>query len=106
MPTDPQDHKKPQSKKPKPVTATIQGVELAIDPLVFDDLDVLDAMDQLNEGNPLRIAGTLRLLTGDRFDDVRTALRDPETGRIPLEKAAEFFQDMMTAAAGPNSSGS
>lgn len=99
---EPQDHKQPKAAMK---TATISGVTLVIDPDIFDDLDVLDQLDQINEGNALRVAGLLRKLTGDKFNDVRAALRDPETGRIPVERATEFFGELMEAMA-PNSSGS
>lgn len=99
---EPQDRKQPATATK---TATISGVELTVDPSLFDDLDVLDALDQINEGNPLRVAGLLRKLTGEKYNAVRDALRDPETGRIPVERATEFFGELM-AAMSPNSSGS
>ena len=97
--TKPQDHLPP---KGTPKLITIRGVELSVDPEMFDDLDLLDTLDQVNEGNGLRLAGGLRRVTGDKFSKVREALRDPETGRIPLEVAGEFFIEVMESIV-PNS---
>ena len=101
-PKEPQDHK---PKKVATMTVTVQGFTLTIDPDVFDDLDVLDTLDQINEGNPLRTAGLLRKLTGDQYDAARDALRDPDTGRIPIKVATDFFTEIMKAL-NPNSSSS
>lgn len=96
--------KKPQDRKPKKDAVrevTLRGVTFEVDPEVLDDFDVLDALDQIQEGNGLRIAGLLRKLTGDKFNDMRAALRDPETGRIPVETAGEFMGELFEAIA-PN----
>lgn len=79
----------------------VQGLKLNIDTDVFDDFDLIDALDQINEGNALRIAGALRAVCGEHFNEVREHLRDGETGRIPVESAAKFFTDLAQAVA-PN----
>lgn len=97
--------KKPQDHKPKASevqTVTIRGVSLEVSPDIFDDLDLLDALDQVQEGNALRLAGALRAVAGEKYREVREALRDEETGRIPVKDAMEFFQEVMEKAA-PNS---
>lgn len=97
--------RKPQDRKPKAgsvQTVTVRGVELKLSTEVFDDLDLLDAMDQIQEGNGMKIATALRRVAGEQYNEVREALRDKETGRIPLESAAEFFTEALQAVA-PNS---
>lgn len=97
--------KKPQDRKPKQGTSkkvTVEGVTLDVSPEVFDDLDFLDALDQIQEGNALRIAGALRAVAGSQYKEMREALRDKETGRIPMKRAVDFFTEVMKQAA-PNS---
>lgn len=80
----------------------VRGVKLTIDPDLFDDLDLLDAIDQINEGNGLRIAGALRKIAGGQYNALRSALRDPKTGRISLTTAGEVFVEIVDAI-NPNS---
>ncbi|HLS00469.1 MAG TPA: hypothetical protein VK054_00575 [Beutenbergiaceae bacterium] len=74
---------------------TVKGVTLSVDPEVFDDLDMLDALDQIQEGNGLRIAGALRKIAGDQYNELRAALRDEATGRIPVNVVGEVFTEIM-----------
>lgn len=80
----------------------IKGVTLTVSPDVFDDLDLLDALDQIQEGNGLRIAGALRKVAGSKYNELRAALRDEGTGRISIEVAGEVFLEIMREIA-PNS---
>lgn len=96
--------KKPQDRKPKKDAVrevTLHGVTFEIDPEILDDLDVLDALDQIQEGNGLRVAGLLRKLTGEKFNEMRDALRDPDSGRIPVAVASDFMGELFEAIA-PN----
>jgi len=81
---------------------TVRGVTLKVSDDIFDDLDLLDALDQINEGNGLRIAGALRKVAGDKYNELRNVLRDKETGRIPVAAAGEAFLEIMQGVA-PNS---
>lgn len=74
---------------------TVRGVALKVDPNIFDDLDLLDALDQIQEGNGLRIAGALRKVAGGQYNALRAALRDPKTGRIPVDEAGSVFVEIM-----------
>lgn len=99
--------KKPQDRLPKkdaPREVVVQGVSLEIDPLVFDDFEVVDALDQLQDGNGLKVATLLRkiLKTPEQFAKVMDALRDGEGGRVPVDKASDFVTELMDRAA-PNS---
>lgn len=84
----------PETKNQKDIT--IRGVKLSVDPEIFNDLDMLDALDQIQEGNGLRIAGALRKIAGDQYNELRTALRDKETGRIPIDVVGEVFTEIMS----------
>lgn len=82
---------------------TVRGVTLSVSPDVFDDLDLMDALDQIqNENNGLRIAGALRKVAGGKYHELRAALRDEETGRISLSVAGDVFLEIMQGIA-PNS---
>src|SRR5699024_12874785 len=74
---------------------TVRGVTLSVDPEVFNDLDMLDALDQIQEGNGLRIAGALGKIAGDEYTELGTALRDKKTGRIPVDVVGEVFTEIM-----------
>lgn len=101
----PADHKPPQGK---PRTVTVHGVTLTIDPAIFDDLDMLEdlyAMQESADGDgagAFRMIPFLRRLLGDDYARVKKALRDPDTGRIPMESVASFVAELMEKAA-PNS---
>ena len=93
----PQDHKQP---KDKPQRITVHGVEMTIDPKVFDDLDMVEYLYDLqnteeNTAGGFAIAPFLRKLTGDKYAEVKNALRDPETGRIGMETVGAFIQELM-----------
>lgn len=96
--------KKPQDhlvKKDAPRTVSVRDIEVVVDPKAFDDFEVLDALDQINEGNGLRVAGLLRKLVGDQFHEVLDALRDGENGRVPVDAASDFLKELMEAVS-PN----
>ena len=98
--------------KDQPVTVTVMGVELTIDPAVFDDLDVLEALADIQAAGDDPEAGgrgafaiipLLRKILGTGgYKNMKAALTDPDTGRIPVEKVAEFLTQVMEQA-NPNS---
>lgn len=95
----PQDHKPKQGTKK---TVEVQGVKVTLDPDMFDDIVFLDHLDQMDQGNGLRIASVLRSLAGDQYQKVVDALKDEDTGRVPIEAASAFVTEAM-AAVDPNS---
>lgn len=98
--------------KDTPIHVTVMGVSLTIDPTVFDDLDVLEAIADIQAANDgdttsglgaLAIIPLLRKILGlDGYRNMKKSLTDPETGRIPVEKVGEFLTQVMEQAA-PNS---
>lgn len=98
----PQDHLQP---KDKPKHVEVRGVGLDIDPKLFDDLDVIELVADVNDGTPqgsLMIVPLIKRITGDRYQDVKEALRDPDTGRVPIDAVGEFVSELMKELA-PNS---
>ena len=98
----PQDHKQP---KDKPITVTVNGVQVTIDPAVFDDLEVVEALYDMQSGDntgTLSIVKFLRKVFGDDYARVKEALRDPDTGRVEVEAITGILEQVM-GQANPNS---
>ena len=101
----PQGHRLP---KDAPRHVSVRGIEFDVDPNVFDDLDVLeDLYDIQNSDNDpngaFKIIPLLRKLLGDdAYRQAKRVLRDPDTGRIGMETVAGFLTEVMGQAS-PNS---
>jgi|GEM_PF-1594266 len=124
--TVPKGAKKPADRQPKVEKAkvvdgrrevTVRGIALSIPENAFDDFETLDdidaieeasrlgdSMDEANAGDAtMRFVRLLRrLLSPEDVRRVHKALRDPETGRYPIETGATFVGELL-AAANPNS---
>lgn len=95
--------KKTTGVQPKdtPRTVTVQGVELTVDPSIFDDLEITEALYSLQHADTdtgdgaLAIIPLLRRLCGEKYETVKHALRDPDTGRIPLTVVGDFITQLM-----------
>lgn len=93
--------------KDEPTTVTINGLTLTISPSVFDDLEILELLEQLapadgTEPNGLAIIPLLKRIFGTQYKDVKTALRDKTTGVITIDAVQSFITDFMRVAF-PNS---
>lgn len=104
--TKPAAAKKPADHKPKQVKprrdgdhliVTVREREWRVPEDALDDLEVMEALENNNVLPALRA-----LLTGDQFDVMKDALRDPDTGRVKYSAATEFLGDLM-GALNPNS---
>lgn len=82
-------------------TVEVNGVKFEISPDVFDDFEIIDAFDEIQQGNALRIAGAMRLIVGDRYRDLMNVLRDEDTGRVSTERVGEVFTQIIQEIA-PN----
>lgn len=98
--TTPQDHKQP---KDHPQTVNVEGVKITVDSNIFDDLDVLEYIEDLQHVNDtdngagvFSIVPLLKKLCGSQYTAVKNALRDPETGRIPMSKVQELITTIMS----------
>lgn len=83
------------------------GVNLTVEPDVFDDIEMVEFLyDIQNAGDDasgaMEIIPFLRKLCGGSWGGVKRALRDPDTGRIPIERVMGFMQELMEKVA-PNS---
>lgn len=93
--------KKPQDRKPKtqdtPAAWVVEvlGEEFTVEHSIANDIELLDWLDQINEGQPQKIPATLRRVLGsDAYGRALDLIRDPETGIASVTKATEFFVDL------------
>ena len=80
---------------------TIKGVKLNLDPQQFDDMELLEQLGEIQDGNPLVFPKVMLRLAGGskkKRDEIYDALRDKD-GRVSVEAASEFFMKAMQAAA-------
>lgn len=89
------------SDKPTPVIeVSVHGVTFPLDVKVFDDYEVIEALDALDRGsNPLRLALLFQKLAGDHYDTLLDRLRKAGGGRIGAEDAANTVTDILKQAA-------
>lgn len=101
----PQDHKTPKNQ---PRTVEVMGVTLAVSPAIFDDLDMVEYLYDLQaaqEGDgtgAFAIVPFLKKLCGPQYTAMKDALRDPDTGRVSIDKVSEFIAQLLEQVA-PNS---
>lgn len=101
----PQDHKTPKNQ---PKTVEVMGVTLAVSPAIFDDLDMVEYLYDLQaaqEGDGVgafAIVPFLKKLCGPQYTAMKDALRDPDTGRVSIDKVSEFIAQLLEQVA-PNS---
>ena len=101
----PQDHKTPKNQ---PKTVEVMGVTLAVSPAIFDDLDMVEYLYDLqtsqsgNDAGAFAIVPFLKKLCGPQYTAMKDALRDPDTGRVSIDKVSEFIAQLLEQVA-PNS---
>lgn len=101
----PQDHKTPKNQ---PKTVEVMGVTLAVSPAIFDDLDMVEYLYDLqtsqsgNSAGAFAIVPFLKKLCGPQYTAMKDALRDPDTGRVSIDKVSEFIAQLLEQVA-PNS---
>ncbi len=93
----PQDHKLPKTKTK---TVTVHGIKLDVDPDIFDDLDMLEWLYDIQaaqdgDGDALAMIPFLRKTCGPAWSLVKDTLRDPDTGRIPMDAVSGFVNELM-----------
>lgn len=91
----PQDHKpkSPPARKDGPTTVEVLGVSFELDINNADDYEVLEWMADAQQGDPTAMALILRRLVGtDVHRKLKDAARDPETGRVSVEKMGDVLE--------------
>ena len=77
----PQDHKTPKNQ---PKTVEVMGVTVTVGPAIFNDLDMVEYLYDL------------------QYTAMKDALRDPDTGRVSIDKVSDFIAQLLEQVA-PNS---
>lgn len=101
----PQDHKTPKNQ---PRTVEAMGVTLAVSPAIFNDLDMVEYLYDLqtaqsgNGAGAFAIVPFLKKLCGPQYTAMKDALRDPDTGRVSIDKVSDFIAQLLEQVA-PNS---
>lgn len=86
---------------------TKSGFEIELEESSLDNMELVDTLDEMNEGNPLAISRLVPLLLGKEgkkklYDHLRT----PD-GRVPVAKVADALGELMNSfTAGKNSASS
>ena len=83
---------------------TKSGFEIELEESSLDNMELVDTLDEMNEGNPLAISRLVPLLLGKKklYDHLRT----PE-GRVPSTAVErEIIELMISIQPGKNSSSS
>lgn len=108
MPELPAGVKTPQDRKPKaavvaegqgtspdPIAVDYNGTTYVIDPVVMDDLEVLEALED-EKGIKL-----LRLILADQYDKMKAQLKDEAGGGRVTNAAVEQFLGIVFGALNP-----
>lgn len=101
----PQDHKTPKNQ---PKTVEVMGVTVTVGPAIFNDLDMVEYLYDLQAAQSGDGAGAfaivpfLKKLCGPQYTAMKDALRDPDTGRVSIDKVSEFIAQLLEQVA-PNS---
>jgi hypothetical protein len=117
--TAPKTVKRPQDRKPKEekpkVTemkvmvgerevdgweVTLDGVTLHVPKEALDDFELLDELGRIQSGkqaSSANLPSILRRLVGVEYTKVLDALRDKESGRVPVEPAVRFTINIFKA---------
>lgn len=81
-------------------------LELTVDLDVFNDMETIDILAELQSGEDAAIASWPGLITRifgkDQKKRIYDLLRDPETGRVPIDRVTNFVTTAITAFAKKN----
>lgn len=71
------------------------GFEYAVDVAVLDDMELIDAMEQSQGDDPLKVSKVITMILGEEqkkafYDSVRD-----ENNRVPVEKTVELFTELI-----------
>lgn len=75
-------------------TITVAGVQLAVDPTVFDDFELLESLAEIQRGDILGLPTVFRAVAGDKAQELLDALRG-ENGRVTATAATEVLVQIM-----------
>lgn len=79
-------------------TIEIRGVQVTVDPTVFDDFDLLESLAEVQRGDVLALPPVFRAVAGDQAQELLDAVRD-ERGRVTATAATEMLVQIMSELA-------
>lgn len=79
-------------------TITVAGVQVDVDPTVFDDFELLESLAEIQRGDILALPKVFRAVVGDQSQELLDAVRD-ERGRVTATAATELLVQIMSELA-------
>lgn len=77
---------------------TVEGVQLMVDPAVFDDFELLESLAEIQRGDILALPTVFRAVAGDKAQALLDAIRG-ENGRVTATAATETLVQIMSELA-------
>lgn len=78
----------------KPVTCTVNGITLKVDPNFADDYEIVTDLSSGDDARAVKgFSAMFDAICKDSKQDVLAALRN-ENGRVPFESVIKFVQDV------------
>lgn len=77
---------------------TVEGVQLMVDPAVFDDFELLESLAEIQRGDILALPAVFRAVAGDKAQALLDAIRG-ENGRVTATAATETLVQIMSELA-------
>ncbi len=77
---------------------TVAGVQLTVDPTVFDDFELLESLAEIQRGDILALPTVFRAVAGEQAQELLDAIRD-ERGRVTATAATETLVQIMSELA-------
>ncbi|MEE6280145.1 hypothetical protein [Georgenia sp. MJ170] len=105
----PSGAKKPADRKPPASTpkkqaagadleVTVRGEQFIVERAALQDLELLEEFEALDKGDMSRLpAALVRTLGRAQYNKAKELIRDADTGRVGLEDAAKFYQELFQA---------
>lgn len=87
----------------KKITKTVDGINVSLDPTIFQEWDVFEAMtDNLNpelsdEDRMIAMRKLITLLFGNNFNHIKKRLRQLHNGKLSVSDVAEFVSKVAVA---------
>lgn len=85
------------SSRTKNYNVTVRGISLAIPKDVLDDIDTIDLLGEVQDGNVFAFPKLAKRLFGEKgYEKVKGGLSDAD-GRTKVSDMAEFFTEVFNA---------
>ena len=75
------------------------GLTYNVDEDMLGDIEIFEALVEIEKGNPIRLPDTIKALIGeDGYNQLKESVRNKETGRVKTADFIAEFGALMTAA--------